>query len=85
MSFQNYDQFQAPHGADETGASGAAPPQQQQPQLGQQIEGPPGQFGQPGLGSPSGGPPQGGESKTTLWYVFILSEGKWHSKNEKKK
>lgn len=71
MSFQNYEPFQNQQGQQDAGGAGlgAPPPQDsamggQMPEnAGQQFQG--GNGGDPG----SAGSQQGGDTKTTLWYV----------------
>lgn len=72
MSFQNYDSFQNQPGQQEAGSAGPGGQQQQDTAMGgpmpenagQQFQG--GNGGDPG----SAGGPQGGDAKTTLWYVM---------------
>lgn len=78
MSFQNFgDSFQGQQNPEEAGAPGAAGAQPQQQQMGQPMGQPmdaqPGQFQGAQGGAPGSAPPQqqGGDAKTTLWYVAI--------------
>ena len=71
MSFQNYDSFQPQQGQNDAagaGPAGAGPtaPQQQDANMGQNSDSSPtGFIGEPG----AAGGQQGGDAKTTLWYV----------------
>lgn len=70
MSFQNFDTFQNQHAAaDSAAAAGAVPPTDTS--MTGQTDPTPAPFQGPTSGEPSaaGGAPQGGEAKTTLWYV----------------
>lgn len=72
MSFQNYDTFNQAGQPDASGG-GPAAPAQQDPAMGSQVaENAPGQFPAGNGGDPgsAGGQQQGGDAKTTLWYVL---------------
>lgn len=72
MSFQNYDTFNQAGQPDASGG-GPAAPAQQDPALAPQVsENAPGQFPAGNGGDPgsAGGQQQGGDAKTTLWYVL---------------
>ena len=73
MSFQNYDSFQNQQGQQEAGGAGPGPQQQQDSSMGGQIPENTVQQFQPGsAGDPSSaGSQQGGDAKTTLWYVMM--------------
>jgi hypothetical protein len=74
MSFPNFDYPQGQPGVEEVAGQGAtAAQQQQQPPHGQQAGNSPAPFQAGGTGDPgsAGGSlqQQGGDAKTTLWYV----------------
>ena len=66
MSFQNYDSFQPQQGQNDAAGAGPTAPQQQDANMGQNSDSSPTGFvGEPG----AVGGQQGGDAKTTLWYV----------------
>ena len=73
MSFQNYDSFQNQQGQQDTGGAGLGGPPQQDPAMGGQMPENAGQQFQGGNGGDPGsaGSQQGGDTKTTLWYVVL--------------
>lgn len=74
--FPNYDFQNQAGGPEEAGAGGPMPnQQQQQPPMGQPTDTSPGAFQAGGNGEPgsAGGPQQGGDAKTTLWWVTDLT------------
>ena len=72
MSFPNYDSFNQAGQQDASGAGPAAPPQQDSAMGGQVPDSSQGQFQAGNGGDPgsAGGQQQGGDAKTTLWYVL---------------
>ena len=74
MSFQNYDNFPQQGQQGDGGAGPGGPPQQDQTMGGQMPPNPAGGFQGGNGGDPgsAGGQPQGGDAKTTLWYVAPL-------------
>ncbi len=74
MSFQNYD-FQNQPGQQEGAAVGPGAPAPQDQAMGGQMPDTGGQQFQGGNGGDPGaaGGPQGGDAKTTLWYVLRSS------------
>lgn len=75
MSFQNYDSFQNQPGQQEAGSAGPGGQQPQDTAMGGQMPENAGQQFQGGNGGDPGsaGGPQGGDAKTTLWYVMPIS------------
>ena len=72
MSFQNYEFSPTQAGQQEAGGTGPGVPQQQDTTMGGQIPENAGQQYQGGSGGDPGsaGGQQGGDAKTTLWYVM---------------
>lgn len=71
MSYQNYDNFQNQHGSQEQPVPNQAAPQPDSLMPGQQPDSSPAQY----QGAPPGemgAPQQGGDAKTTLWYVSVF-------------
>ena len=75
MSFPNYEPFQNQQGQQDASSVGLGGPQQQENAMGGQIPENAGQQFQGGNGGDPGsaGSQQGGDTKTTLWYVRLAS------------
>jgi hypothetical protein len=77
MSFQNFDSFQNQHQPADAAAAGGAPPTADTNMTGQGDPSPaPFQGGTPGEPSAGQVSQQGGDGKTTLWYVQNLPPDK---------
>lgn len=72
MSFQNFETFQNQPGQQDASGAGPGGPQQQDSAMGGQMPDSAGQQFQGGNGGDPGsaGGQQGGDAKTTLWYVM---------------
>lgn len=71
MSFQNFETFQNQHGAADSAAAGTGAPATADSAMAGQSDPSPAPFQGPASGeASSGSAQQGGDAKTTLWYVI---------------
>lgn len=73
MSFQNFDTFQNQHGAADGAANPAGAPAPADATMTGQPDPSPAPFQAPAAGDAAAAANQGGEGKTTLWYVAFRS------------